>query len=321
MRTDPEVVAFSILGRPLAARGAPPRLAQWLHAYWDYPAPAGPGRPYAIAIETVAAAPAAAPGAWTARDVAIPGRTLRFRNTGDTWETGDAGAGLRLELGREAATILAWGWAEGGDPDLYHGLYVAVSEALRASGLVPLHAAVARRGGETVAWLGTSGVGKSTTLLFAVEAGWSPIAEDLCWLEPETLRVDGFDRGVRCWPETLERFFPRWQGADVTGDGKRLIDYPRLGSAAGARAGTLSRLCVLGRDLAGPSRREPVTARDVVKALWEATGVPLGDWTRQLSALAVARLSRLPVDRLILGNTPPFPPVSGRTAPGQVPGG
>jgi hypothetical protein len=319
MQPDPGVVAFSILGRPFAARGVSPQLARWLRAYWLYPEAVRPPHPYAIALETAASAPADPAGAWTVRDVEIPGRTLRFRNAGDIWATGDAGAGLRLELGREAARLLVWGGAEGGDADLYHGLYVGLSEALRASGLVPLHAAVARRGHDTMAWLGASGIGKSTTLLFAVEAGWSPIAEDLCWLEPETLRVHGWDRGVRCRPDTLDRFFPRWKGGEAAADGKQLITYEHLG-AGQPRTGTLTRLAVLGQDATAPSRWDPVNPREVVKALWEATGVPLGEWTRELGAAAVARLSRVPVARLVLGNTPPLVGATG-TPPDQALGG
>jgi hypothetical protein len=318
---DPSAVAFPILGRPFAARSASPRLAQWLRALWDYPETMRAPHAFAIALDTVASAPADLPGAWTVRDIAIPGLTLRFRTVGHTWETGDVRAGLRLDLDRHAARIQLWGDEAGGEATLYHGLYVVMSEALRASGLVPLHAAVARRDDVTVAWLGASGIGKSTTLLHAVEAGWSPIAEDLCWLEPETLSVHGWDRGVRCWPETLDRFFPQLKGAEAAADGKRLVRYERLGGDAGRpRTGTLTRLAVLGRDDAGPSRWERVGAREVVKVLWEATGVPLNDWTRELNAATVAQLSRLPVARLVLGNTPP-PVGAAGTPPAQAFGG
>jgi hypothetical protein len=241
--------------------------------------------------------------------VVVPGRTLAFRNAGRIWEMDDAGAGLRLELRGGASGIELWGCDGGGDlAALYHGLYVALSEALRASGLVPLHAAVAALGGETVAWLGASGIGKSTTLLNAVGAGWRAIAEDLCWLEPGTLRVYGWDRGVRCWPKTLHQLFPQLGEGQPMPDGKRLIPYDRLG-ADDSRTGILTRLAVLGRDTDGPSRWEPATAREVVKSLWEATGVPLAEGSREVAAAAVTRLSRLPVARLVLGNS--APPLAG----------
>jgi hypothetical protein len=305
MQPDRSSVSFAILGRPFAARNLSSHLAEWLRASWDYPDLVAPAHPYTIELEAVAWSPTGARDQWIVKEVSIPGRTLGFRNAGRMWETGDAGAGLRLELRDGASRIELWGCDGGGDlAALYHGLYVSLSEALRASGLVPIHAAVAAQGDETVAWLGASGIGKSTTLLHAVEAGWRAIAEDLCWLEPGTLRVYGWDRGVRCWPETLDRFLPQLREAQSMADGKRLIPYDRLG-ADQPRTGILTRWAVLGRDAGGASRWEPATAREVVKSLWEATGVPLSEQSRDATASVVARLSRLPVARLVLGNTPP----------------
>ena len=306
MPPDGISLAFAVLGRRFAARGVPPRLAEWLRAAWEYPELSAPPHPFGIDLHVLAGAPAGARDRWVRLEVVVPGRTLAFRSDGRRWETGDAAAGLLLELRDDGAAIDLWGPERPADgAALHHGLYVALSEALRASGLVPLHAAVASRGDDTVAWLGASGIGKSTTLLHAVEAGWRPIAEDLCWLEPDTLRVSGWDRGVRCWAETLERFFPLLRGAEPAPDGKRLIPYERLGARA-PRRGTLTRIGLLERAAAGPSRWEAAAARDLVRSLWEATGVPLGDRSREVTTAAVARLSRLPVGKLVLGNTPPL---------------
>jgi len=314
MPAAPDVVTFALLGRRLAARGADARLAAWLHGAWDHPPCSAAPLPYEIEITLAAAGPPVAPAAWPETDVAIPGHVLRFRSDGHRWQTGDPAAGLRLELHEAGARIACWRGPgeESPPPAWYHGLYVAVTEAVRASGLVPLHAAVASRGGETVAWLGSSGVGKSTTLLFAAEAGWRAIAEDLCWLEPGTLRVYGWDRGVRCRPETLERFFPHFADAPPAPDGKRIVAYERLGGDA-AREGTLTELVLLGRADGGPSRRTDVRSRDVVRALWEATGVPLGEASRAVTSAAVERLSRLPAGRLVLG-PPPLPLAGARGA-------
>ena len=321
MQAERSTLSFAIVGRAFAARGVSPRLAEWLRAFWEYTDLGAPLHPYVIELEAVASPPPGERDRWTEKDVAIPGRTLCFRNAGRFWETGDTDAGLRLELRDGASRIELWGWEGGGDLSaLYHGLYVALSEALRASGLVPLHAAVASRGDETVAWLGASGIGKSTTLLYAVEAGWRAIAEDLCWLEPESLRMYGWDRGVRCWPETLERLFPQLREAQPTADGKLLIPYDRLGADQPC-TGVLTRLALLSRNAAGPSLWEPASTREVVKALWEATGVPLAEPSRDATAAAVTRLSRLPVARLVLGSAPP--PLDGAAAAwsGQARGG
>ncbi|NJK46119.1 MAG: hypothetical protein HC933_19310 [Pleurocapsa sp. SU_196_0] len=44
-------------------------------------------------------------------------------------------------------------------------------EALRASGLIPLHAAMADKGGRATAFLGASGRGKTTSLITAMTRG------------------------------------------------------------------------------------------------------------------------------------------------------
>ncbi len=305
MPPDKRALAFAVLGRRFAARHVPNRLAEWLRAGWDFPELSAPAQRFAIDLDVVAAAPAGARDDWMPLEVVVPGRTIRFRSDGRRWETGDAAAGLFMELRDDGAALELWGSEHQADPAaLHHGVYVALTEALRASGLVPLHAAVAARGDAAVAWLGASGIGKSTTLLRAVEAGWRAVAEDLCWLEPATLRVYGWDRGVRCWPETLERFFPLLRGAEAAPDGKRIIPYDRLGVRA-PRTATLTRIALLDRAAGGPSRVEAATARDLVRSLWEATGVPLSDRSREVTADAVARLSRLPVAKLVLGSTPP----------------
>lgn len=305
MTPESGALAFAVLGRPLVARRVPARLAAWLRESWDYSGHAAARSGYAIELNVTAAAPSGAPHAWPELDVAVPGRTLRFRSEGSVWETGEEASGLRLELGGSGARIALWGWeAEGDGAARYHALYVAMSEALRASGLVPLHAAVAARGDDAVAWLGASGVGKSTTLLHAAAAGWRPVAEDLCWLEPAALAAYGWDRGVRCWPETLRRFFPDLAGARPAPDGKLLIGYERLGGAP-SRDATLARLALLERVAGSPTHWEAVAPRDLVKALWEATGVPLSRHARDTTAAAVERLSRLPAARLVLGDTPP----------------
>jgi hypothetical protein len=255
-------------------------------------------------MASVSVAPSAPAAGWTPRDVEVPGRTLRFRAAGNIWVVGDARAGLQARFEDGAARVDVWGFQEGEEPaELYLGLAVVLTEALRLSGLLPLHAAVAARGDAAVAWLGTSGTGKSLTLLFAQRAGWRAVAEDLCWLEPEGLGVYGWDRGIRVWPDALERFFPELSDAAAMPDGKRRISYRRLGDDR-PRSGTLSAIALLGPPVAGPSRWEPARAREVVRALWEATGVPLLARSRDAAAKCVAELVRaLPAARLVRGDT------------------
>jgi len=217
---------------------------------------------------------------------------------------GDASAGLHLSFDDVATRVELWGFERSEDrSSIYLGLSVALGEALRLSGLLPLHAAVAKRGDAAVAWLGPSGAGKSITLLLAARAGWHAVAEDLCWLEPESLRVYGWDHGIRVWPDALQQFFPDLTDAATMPDGKRFIPYHRIG-ALQPRSCTLSRVAILGGAAGGQSRWEPATARETVRALWEASGLPLLDSSRDAAARCVARLvRRLPAARLVRGDT------------------
>ena len=305
MRADPSAISFPILGRSFRVSNAPPALADWLRTSWHYPEHQLAPHPYRIEMESVSGAPSAPTPGWTPRDVEVPDRSLRFRTSGNVWEMGDARAGVRAQFDDGAARIEVWGFQNGeelsGGPCL--GLAVVVSEALRASGLLPLHAAVAARGDAAVAWLGESGTGKSLTLLFAHRAGWRAVAEDLCWLEPEGLGVYGWDRGIRAWPDALRRFFPELSDAAAMADGKRGISYQRLGVDR-VRSGTLAAIALLGPPADGPSRWEPATSREAVRALWEATGVPLLDRSQDSAARCVARLVRaLPAARLVRGDS------------------
>ncbi|HEX7051157.1 MAG TPA: ATP-binding protein [Longimicrobiales bacterium] len=313
-------VVFPILGRPFRARGASAPLRAWLDEQWRRPEHAPPPHPFAIALECVEAgrAPAALEG--VAVRATGPGVDLDWRHRDATWEwRGGDGAGVRLTLEPERARIRAWGTDAPG-ADLFAALYVAMCEALRASGLVSLHAAVAvppdaaegaratgRRAASpdpdtaphapdrrstslgaaaldaaadaasaasgagtaesgrapraerpapperavaaarldgAIAFLGPSGTGKSTTLLRLARAGWTPLAEDLSWVEPHTLTLYGWDRGVRLWPGTLEAFLPELLGAGwTTGpDGKLFLGYDALARRNAGRAA--ARQCV-----------------------------------------------------------------------------
>jgi hypothetical protein len=57
-------------------------------------------------------------------------------------------------------------------------VFLLASEVLRASGLYPLHAAAVEREGRAVLILGSSGAGKSTSLLSLMRAGWRCLSDD-----------------------------------------------------------------------------------------------------------------------------------------------
>jgi hypothetical protein len=297
-------IAFPLLGRAFRARGVPAQLAAWLREHWHFPEHAAPPHPYDISLTPIAAPGRAESGA-PCRVRLHGGRELEWRAAGaegaECWWTGTETAGLRLELGAGGSRIDVWG-AEVGGADLLAALYLALCESLRASGLLPLHAAVIVRDDRATALCGRSGVGKSTTLLNALRAGWAPLAEDLSWLDPASLILHGWDRGVRLWPEGRDRL-PDYAAArwDPDADGKLFLPYDRLPTSV-QRSAPLARLLALHRDPTRPSGIEPLPARDAVRVLWESTGVPLSPASRESASRRVPELiERVEISRLRLG--------------------
>ena len=190
-----------------------------------------------------------------------------------SWMTGDRHAGVRLTLAPSAARIRVW---NADAPATVLAFRVALCEAMRSAGLAPLHAAVAERSGRATAFLGPSGVGKSTVLRQAVEQGWTPLADDFAWLEPGSLAITA-----------------------SKSDRLATADQP---------TSTLTRILVLsrGETLSGAWRLEPMRPRDVARAWWESSGVPLCRLNRDAFAAQVPGLvERVPARRLVLGRGAP----------------
>ncbi|MFC4455997.1 hypothetical protein [Deinococcus sonorensis] len=164
-------------------------------------------------------------------------------------------------------------------------LQLAHSEAQRAAGLLPLHAAVLTRDGRTLAITGPSGAGKSTAALRLLGRGWALVAEDHAWYHPERGEVVGWDRGLRLRRESLERFAPEPLAAGLPLDpmGKYVLDPPRHTGAV-----PLTRLIVLGR---------PLDRLGAVAAVWGMVGAPLTRAARAASQRGVERLlAQVPVE-------------------------
>lgn len=339
-------LSFPILGRSFVGRGVPEALRGWLLEQWWRPEQPVPARRFAIALEWIASDSTPAPLQGEPVRASVPGRLLIWRSSGDQWEWRGGAAGVRLTLEPEQARIEAWG-TSAPDAELFTALYVAICEALRASGLLPLHAAVAVPPAGAVEWpppvpsvtgdpaatapaaiafLGGRGAGKSTTLLHFVRAGWTPVAEDVCWIDPDAFVLYGWDRGIRLQRTAIEGFFPELSSAPWVADpdGKLFLHYDDLarrglvagacgcdeeGSGGDVRRGTLAGIAQLHRGEGHDTGWEPLPARDAVRALWEAVGVPLGAAARQTAAAWIGVVAaRLPRCRLRLGKTPPGPP-------------
>jgi hypothetical protein len=282
------VIPTHILGRPVAARVETPGLAAWLDTVWHFPEHDAAPVAYAIEIVELDRSPETLGG--EPIDIELHRVRIRARVEGRCWTLGDAAAGAQLVRRDERSLITVWGNA----PGTYAALFVAVAESLRASGLLPLHAAVISREGTATVLGARSGAGKSTTLWRAVEQGWSAVAEDFAWLEPGTLRIYGWDRGIRLCGDARERFASSVpaNAFSVDGDGKLFLAYahvPRVERAA--RLGRLVHLRRGGTSPADASALVPLSPRDAVRAWWEATGVPLTAATRDRVSAHVAMLA------------------------------
>jgi hypothetical protein len=69
----------------------------------------------------------------------------------------------------------------------------AIPLLLHEAGVLVFHAAASARDGVTVLIAGRTGSGKSSTLVALLDAGWAPLSEDLCAVEPHRDRP-------RVWP-------------------------------------------------------------------------------------------------------------------------
>jgi hypothetical protein len=184
-------------------------------------------------------------------------------------------------------------------------LMVAVIEALRISGLIPLHTSIAVKDGLATAFVGQSGRGKTTTLITAIAHGYQPLCEDFALLEPQTRMVYPLDRGLRCLPDTLERLqklFPNAKPSHFDRD-KYVVPFETL--APRALQAELKHVYMLERDFEQPTRLEPMRNVERVMALFSASGAPLSSTGKTLSSSAFAQLAtQLKFARLWLGNTP-----------------
>ena len=304
-------VEFGVLGSRFRIRGAPAEVEHWLRGCWESSQHSSHPSDWPIDIAFGTRAP------WSLRPPYLELQTsllddasISWRRHGERWWSScEADSGLELRIFKDRARIRVW--ADDVMRSSTLSLHVAICEALRARGLVPLHAAVCVRDGHATAIVGRSGIGKSTTLLSAIEAGWLPLAEDCAWLDPQTHRVHAWagERGLRLTCEGLHRIATRWQlaGWRRQHDGKFFLGFDRLGPARPLSA-DLTRVLVLDRDSSRSSGLAALDPRDATRALWESAGVPLCRASRGMFAVqAPLLLSRIQWARLILGRgTPVF---------------
>ncbi len=280
-----------------------------MRRHWHFDTPAVADQPLSVAVKFARHAPDTVEKSDVAHEqLHVQGATLHWRRHGDRWwSIGDPDCGVAWQ--RLDGLVLIHTWSNDHAREAWPqetALQVALCEALRCRGLVPLHAAVATRAGDAIAFVGASGSGKSSALLSAMQEGWHPVAEDFAWLQPATGIVYGWDRVIRLAPELVTQLSPLcafdcWQ---PDGSGKLLLDYSHV-QPSRQPAARLTRVALLHRDTQIPSAWRPLTRHDCVRVLYEAAGVPVEPENRAAFAASVpGLLSRLQMDELVSGCTP-----------------
>ncbi len=302
---------FEVLGRTLRAHDLPEDLCVRLRAEWEFPEHTVAPVPYTVEVRGQAVDPAAWAKAGQ-REVMACNERFSIRTMPEGWwytdETGEVAGWHGPELTSVQVNLSA---LHPPSAPLRAALYMMINEALWCSGLMPLHAAAACVDGQGVVFLGPSGRGKSTTLLRAMQAHWTPVAEDLLWYDPATRLIYGWERYVRLLPASVALLPPdmahgSWRKSS---DGKVNIPYGALPGAQIQRGGTpLACLVLLEREPGSPSAVVTATPREVALALWEATGLPLSQRARQFAGQQIASIQgQVQGMKLLLGSTPlPF---------------
>ena len=285
-------MSFLILGRQLHNNNS--SLEPWLETYFRFEYKLEPtGYEIFVTQQTPPNFPLETP--MTTLD--LHDSKLEMRSAGNEFWFGTLESGMKFTHQTNSSKLKWWG-----NEIPYNALFVGICEALRLSGLVSLHASIAARDGLATAFLGPSGRGKTTTLLRASIAGWQIIAEDFSWLDPATMNLYGFDRGLRLLPDTAEIFkqhHPKIQLNQMVVD-KYVVFYEQLGVIR--QAVKLMRLAVLERNPEVISSWQSLSKREGALALWEANGVPFTTEAQNfVSSIIPNLLTRLKLERLVLG--------------------
>ncbi len=289
-----------ILGRRVEYPESYSPLDRWLRENWDFPVSARSLKSaWRVQINrTSRVVPAA-----ISESRSDPGQygIYHVRPGPNEFWVHEGESGVLVETEPESATIMMYG-----EPfSAWLALHSGLTEALCASRLIRLHGAAMGKDDRTIVLLGPSGRGKSTTLLRGLAAGWQPIAEDGCWLEPVDLRIFGVDRAIRLLPDAL----PVLADVDPSLDpqagrgGKLEVSFEELGGRLDDRP--MTDIVLVERKSGSDSSWLPLSNTEAVMALYEAIGVPHTGSLRDFLAPAIGTIvERVDCTRLRLGTTP-----------------
>jgi hypothetical protein len=290
------VIRFEILGRALRVTGpVTESLEAGLRSRWDFPEYECVSHPFKFELEH-GPMPTGFPTGEHSSTIELFAGTVECWNLEPVIWIGDDTTGIRIELLEER--MIAHTWGVPANLELFH---LAIAEGLRASGLISLHASIAARDGQALAFLGPSGRGKTTTLLRSLEAGFVPVCEDFAWCDPDTLEVFGFDRGLRLLPDTAKFFETRFGiTPSIWQVDKWFVPYSSLNFEH--KAVNLKTIALLERDPGQATGFGLLSKREAALAFWEASGMPLSRHVQdRVSQRIAGMVSRLEVRRLLLG--------------------
>lgn len=226
----------------------------------------------------------------------LPGLLVSQNSSIWLFETESA---VNLTLERDSKKVVIGWYGEVNNSMLLHQ---TLCEAMRSSGLIPLHTSVVVRDGQATAFLGPSGMGKTTTMLQFVARGWQPLCEDFAWLEPELLMLFSWDRKLHLLPDTLEKLDKLFPGIQVEPFNGR--KYPLKLEALSPRvwSGQLAALVLLKRDRTQESGWMSLESIQSLIGVYDASGLPRFKEFQQPFADTVAKLlSQIELKAMMLG--------------------
>ena len=280
-------------------------LAAWLEGVWPFgrcgPSFPTDGNVLTVIIRNDHALPLrdlrtneSLPGAADTRHLRIDGKEFWVWEVMESSDPSSA-CSVHMLVDDTGVTITAFGSPFTG----WAALTNAFHEAVSLAGLVPFHAAAIHRPAfrdvspQTWMILGPSGRGKTTTVLRALRAGWSAVAEDVCWLHPATLQVLGSDSSIGVRPPSLALLHSVLPGTRALVGGARenaklLVPFTEFDAVRAPI--TLTHVVELrGRDDVGLGLSESTALRTAM-ALYEAAGIPRTDQARATLASTIGRL-------------------------------
>jgi hypothetical protein len=303
-KVNPQTLNLNVLGRTVTAINLEPGTRDWIRSWWEHSRYDGYLRSdYVVQIirdETVTAeTPNQFETPLSIRDIPLDAHA----GVNEIWITGQTC--LIKALFDQSKCVVRYSGSD--SLELNAALDHMIAESMTASGLLPLHASVAARNGKATAFLGPSGRGKTTTLLYALKNGWQPVSEDFSWLDPESMMVFGWGDRMRLLPDSYQllcSWYPSIESKSI--DRKK---YTVLYSDFGLEVlpAKLEQIIWLERDSEKNSCLNSLSNTQAVMSLWVSTGLPLNKASYfPVNKVISQIISQLDCKNLLLGGEKPF---------------